>query len=80
MPLFEQHGRPPLVKTGRVIGSADEQARLEAEALKAWARHHAFVVKMEAGGLLTAQQAATLGSEDARQMWLWTFLGTLGSW
>ena len=63
-----------------MIRSADDQARLETEALEAWARHHAFVVKMETGGLLTADQAAKLGSEDARRMWLRTFLGTLGAW
>lgn len=63
-----------------MISSADEQARQEANALKAWARHHAFVLKMETGGLLTAKQAATLSSEEAKWMWLRTFLGTLGAW
>lgn len=63
-----------------MIRSAEEQARLEAEALEAWARHHAFVLRMQAEGLLTAEQAAALGSEEARRMWLRTFLGTLGAW
>ena len=67
-------------KTSGMTTPFHDRARQEAEALGAWARHVWFIRQMEAEALLTAEQAAVLGPEEARKMWLRTFLGTLGVW
>ena len=67
-------------KTGGVTPPLHNRERQEAEALEAWARHARFIQQMEAEALLTAEQAAALSSEEARKMWVRTFLGSLGVW
>ena len=60
--------------------SPEERAHREAEAHEAWARHCAFIHRMSVESLLTAEQAGELCAEDARRLWMRTFLGTLGVW